>query len=591
MKIIRFDGRVPSVDHIKVGNEMDNLAESVRFDLPEWSDAVVSLYISNGKYSDVILLDADRTYRPTRVHTQRPGRWTAYLTAQMDGDVVWHSDTFGLVIGNLPPTGEQIEQAYPTAIDEAMRAVDTLTGVGARAVTLEPGSDATVSFEEDVSGNRVIVYGIPRGADGSGGAGGGGSDGATFTPSVSDEGVISWTNDKDLPNPDPVDIKGDPGAVFTPSVSSDGVLSWSNNGGLSNPESVSIRGPKGDMGATGAQGPQGPQGEKGETGATGPQGEQGIQGEQGPQGIQGETGPQGALGVGIQSVVQTTTSTEDGGTNVVTVTKTDGTSSTFQVKNGSKGSTGPTGADGKDGAPGADGQDGTTPTIGDNGNWFIGDTDTGKPSRGEIGPAGADGTTGADGKSAYQYAQDGGYTGTEAEFAAKMAKEKFANPNALTFSGAVAGTYDGSEPLTVNIPSSGGGSGGSGGLPNWRLIKTISFSADISYVEFDADDDGNTFSLKEIILAGSVPAYSGYIYMKPKSTGLQNSIWPTASKDVKWWAASVNGKLKTMLAVSNASVIWPTDKDPVCENDTISRLGIGASVGFTADGTMYVYGR
>ena len=45
----------------------------------------------------------------------------------------------------------------------------------------------------------------------------------------------------------------------------------------------------------------------------------------------------GADGVGIQSVEQTTTSTEDGGTNVVTVTRTDGTSSTFQVKNGSRG--------------------------------------------------------------------------------------------------------------------------------------------------------------------------------------------------------------------------------------------------------------
>lgn len=123
--------------------------------------------------------------------------------------------------------------------------------------------------------------------------------------------------------------------------------------------------------------------------------------------VPGQQGPQGETGVGIQSVEQTTTSTEDGGTNIVTVTKTDGTSSTFQVKNGSKGSTGPAGADGKDGAPGADGQDGTTPTIGDNGNWYIGDTDTGKPSRGEIGPAGADGITGADGKSAYQYAQDG----------------------------------------------------------------------------------------------------------------------------------------------------------------------------------------
>lgn len=69
----------------------------------------------------------------------------------------------------------------------------------------------------------------------------------------------------------------------------------------------------------------------------------------------------GADGVGIQSVVQTTTSAEDGGTNVITVTKTDGTTSTFQVKNGSKGSDGVPGADGKDGA---DGTDGYTPMRG-----------------------------------------------------------------------------------------------------------------------------------------------------------------------------------------------------------------------------------
>lgn len=36
----------------------------------------------------------------------------------------------------------------------------------------------------------------------------------------------------------------------------------------------------------------------------------------------GQQGPQGETGVGIQSVEQTTTSTEDGGTNVATVTKT-----------------------------------------------------------------------------------------------------------------------------------------------------------------------------------------------------------------------------------------------------------------------------
>ena len=45
----------------------------------------------------------------------------------------------------------------------------------------------------------------------------------------------------------------------------------------------------------------------------------------------GSPGPQG---VGISSVVQTTESTVSGGTNVITVTKTDGTTSTFNVRNG-----------------------------------------------------------------------------------------------------------------------------------------------------------------------------------------------------------------------------------------------------------------
>ena len=92
-----------------------------------------------------------------------------------------------------------------------------------------------------------------------------------------------------------------------------------------------------------------------------------------------------------------------------------------------------------------DGADGITPTIGNNGNWFLGDTDTGKPSRG------------ADGKSAYSYAVDGGYTGTEAEFVAKLAAEKLPNPYPLAFTGAVNETYDGSSAKTITIPSGGGG--------------------------------------------------------------------------------------------------------------------------------------
>lgn len=54
------------------------------------------------------------------------------------------------------------------------------------------------------------------GGTGGGGTGQDGEDGATFTPSVSEDGIISWTNDKGLPNPDPVNItgpKGDDGDV------------------------------------------------------------------------------------------------------------------------------------------------------------------------------------------------------------------------------------------------------------------------------------------------------------------------------------------------------------------------------------------
>ena len=60
-----------------------------------------------------------------------------------------------------------------------------------------------------------------------------------------------------------------------------------------------------------------------------------------------------------------------------------------------------------------------------------------------------------DGKSAYSYAVDGGYTGTEEEFAAKLAAEKLPNPYPLTFTGAVSETYDGSSAKTIMIPSGG----------------------------------------------------------------------------------------------------------------------------------------
>ena len=56
------------------------------------------------------------------------------------------------------------------------------------------------------------------------------------------------------------------------------------------------------------------------------------------------------------------------------------------------------GKDGTPGSPGANGRDGITPHVGSNGNWFIGENDTGIPATGPAGGQGLPGEPGEDGE-------------------------------------------------------------------------------------------------------------------------------------------------------------------------------------------------
>lgn len=113
------------------------------------------------------------------------------------------------------------------------------------------------------------------------------------------------------------------------------------------------------------------------------------------------------------------------------------------------------------GQDGVSGADGITPHIGDNGNWFIGETDTNKPSQGTnglngndgvgitksevntsgelvitysngdstnlgkiVGKDGLDGTNGQNGLSAYEIAKNGGFIGTEEDWLSSLKGEK-----------------------------------------------------------------------------------------------------------------------------------------------------------------------
>lgn len=178
-------------------------------------------------------------------------------------------------------------------------------------------------------------------------------------------------------------------------------------------------------------------GVKGDTGANGEKGDTGPQGPQGEQGPTGATGLQGPVGP--------------------------------QGPQGEKGAQGPAGAPGKDGAKG----------------------DNGEP--------GEKGAPGADGKSAYQYAQDGGYTGTETDFIAKLAQE------------ILSGTTDNLTPEQVYAAVSAG-----------RPVKVQYTSSSYGVISFTA------FSISEtmgVIASQSIAFYDGTYILAELGGYIKSNQW------------------------------------------------------------------
>ncbi len=170
-------------------------------------------------------------------------------------------------------------------------------------------------------------------------------------------------------------LKGDKGDTWRPTVDSSGNISWVLNNGTTTPLSMNIKGPKGDVGSTGAQGPKG---DKGDTGL------------QGPIGATGQTGANGFTWRPSIDSNGNLSWVNNGSTTIPTTVNIKGP----QGIQGVQGPKGDTGAQGIQGIQGVKGNDGITPTIGTNGNWYLGSSDTGKPSRGIQGIQGVQGVKG-----------------------------------------------------------------------------------------------------------------------------------------------------------------------------------------------------
>lgn len=252
------------------------------------------------------------------------------------------------------------------------------------------GEDGGV-FIPSVSQEGVISWIAPEGQQSPQAVSVKGDTGATFTPTVSVGGEISWINDKNLENPDTRNIrgpKGEKGDPFTitkvynskaemdadysnPDVPMGAFVCITNSVDQSENATLYVKGTQQYTFITDLSGATGMHGVPGvgigrvslmEEQHSTLYKEYGVWSDQTPEVLLGtfnlpvgEDGQQGTDGVGIRSIVQTTTSPDDGGTNVVTVTLEDDRKSTFNIKNGSKGSTGAQGPAGQDGQNGKDG--------------------------------------------------------------------------------------------------------------------------------------------------------------------------------------------------------------------------------------------
>ncbi|MBO1680186.1 collagen-flanked surface repeat-containing protein [Bittarella massiliensis (ex Durand et al. 2017)] len=394
-------------------------------------------------------------WTPTSTDTAIAGRGSVEVDYYV-GDTLVKSVLFTTRVKDaLDVTGETPEPGY----DYMKQVLEALEKVGTGIVEVKQNDDSSVTF---VMSDKTEYTTKPlKGADGDAGV----------SPTVKTESIEGGTRVTitDASGEHSFDVMngvgGEGGTVTAPTIGENG--NWYINGQDTGKPS------------------------RGENGADGKDGAPGAPGADGAPGVPGKDGKPGADGAdGFSPTVHV----EDAeGSHTVTITDKTG-DHRFTVHDGQNGAPGKDGAPGakgdpgQDGAPGADGQDGTdgvsptvsteniaggtrvtitdkggahafdvmngkdggeaaTPTIGENGNWYINGVDTQKPSRGERGENGADGAPGQDGAP--------GVAGADGKDGAPGAKGDPGEPGADGFSPTVQ-VSEGEGTHTVTITDKSG---------------------------------------------------------------------------------------------------------------------------------------
>lgn len=218
---------------------------------------------------------------------------------------------------------------------------------------------------------------------------------------------------------------------------------------------------------------------------------------------------------------------------------------------------------------GSPGKDGTTPHIGDNGNWYIGSTDTGNPSRGATG---AKGDAGAPGKDGAGMDITGATVGQIAKIAAVDASGVPTAWSPVDMPSAESETMD----------------------LSWKHIRDVELTPDAIEAIVSTTDAGNTFSYDEIMLE-FIPNLEGYFYVRAsQSANLSKNVavWVTNSKYTQMHLGLLGKKLAITSAFRiDGSLGFANNYGGNGDIDKISTVVFGASASVGAAFTVKIWGR
>ena len=165
----------------------------------------------------------------------------------------------------------------------------------------------------------------------------------------------------------------------------------------------------------------------------------------------------------------------------------------------------------------------------------------------------------------------------------EAATAKLANPNALTFTGAVTGSYDGSAPLSVEIPSGGNAE------KRVRHIATVSVTEGTTSYSVTVDSNGDALNLESVyILTNNFWGSLGsYVQVKINGRELTRAYGQSGSPQAL--ELEKMGELQKLTNIPKPSDVGISFGDYYNGKSAVTSVYFWASVS-TVDTTIEIYG-